>query len=90
MCHHNAAMAKSWLKITVRMPPALHAKLTEATGDHMPPNSLNTEIIERLDRSFEQEEVLLGYVRTEMKEIEACQVREGQEVMDEPRLETIK
>jgi hypothetical protein len=70
MCHHNAAMAKSWLKITVRMPPALHAKLTEATGDHMPPNSLNTEIIERLDRSFEQEEVLLGYVRTEMKEID--------------------
>lgn len=49
------ALAKQdeWTRITLRLPPELHGKLTESAGV----GSLNAEIVERLDRSY--------YVNTE-------------------------
>ena len=46
-------MAKQddWAKITLRLPPDLHRKLAEATGA----NSLNAEIVQRLDESFSED-----------------------------------
>ena len=40
-------------RITLRIPPALHKKLVRAAGSNSPAKSLNTEILERLYRSFE-------------------------------------
>lgn len=42
------AKQENWLKITLRLPPELHRKLAEATGA----NSLNAEIVQRLELSL--------------------------------------
>lgn len=49
---HNRSMAKQddWVRLTVRIPPELHDKLQTAVT--VGPNSMNAEIIARLDESF--------------------------------------
>lgn len=47
-------MAKQddWVRLTVRMPPELYARLQQAVADG--PNSMNAEVVARLQQSLEE------------------------------------
>lgn len=70
-------MAKQddWVRLTVRLPPEVYARLTEtvATG----PNSMNAEIVSRLEFSFSAEEAK----KREAVEFEETLLRTNYEIM---------